>query len=284
MFPFGPVIGGVIVTVGVGLGLGYVITMNGNVHGGDVNQTKTFSAGEISAVHLDVDAADVHVFHGNGTDIQVHVYGGSRGVGNHLHFDAKASGSVLTVSVKHPWMDYVYTSLPWMGDWTERPVHVDVEIPNGAYDDFDVSLKAGDVRIEDLTAKQVKVTADAGNVRVSNLDGALNAVTHAGDITIDKTAGAMDLKTDAGEIVVNQDRIQHDVTAHTGAGSIEVNVATAPQNLQFLLNTSFGETETNLPNLKVTRNSSSDFEGSVGTGGPRVDLDSDLGNVSLDIK
>jgi DUF4097 and DUF4098 domain-containing protein YvlB len=277
------VIGAILVAIGViGIGAGIV---NGGLRAeytsGNYDETRTFALSTVRAIHLNVDAAKIHVFHGTTSDIKVHVYGDvtQRGSDRDLQFDAGLHGSNLDVEVKRNWQGHWFFSWPFFA--RNHNLHVDVEVPDGNLDELQVKASAGQLVMEDVAAALVSTDLDAGETKVKDIHGHLVARSNAGAIQIDNVSGAMDLKTDAGKISVNQADILDDIIAQTDAGAIEVKVRNAPKNLQFRLNTDLGRAVVHLPNATMTRNDHSDIEGGVGVGGPRVELRSNLGEVSL---
>lgn len=119
------------------------------------------------------------------------------------------------------------------------------------------------------------IRAQAG---VANIDvGALKASTfllktEVGNITTREAEGSIQAKTEVGNVLLQFETITRDIVAKSEVGSVVVNVEQAPLMLQINCRTSIGTTTINLPNV---------VNGAVGTGGPLVDLMSEVGDVSL---
>jgi Putative adhesin len=248
------------------------------------DQTKRFVAADVKIVIVDVDVAHVRLIRGSTRDIQVHVYGDVPGTSTEqdILFQGTVTGQQLHVTVKHPWLRHSFFTAPMSVFQLPRNLTVDVELPEGAYDELSADVIAGKLEMDGVDAQQITLSDDAGEIQISNVDGRLQVKSNAGTVNVNHVIGAMDLRTDAGNISVNVDAIRDDIQARTNAGAVSVRVKNVPPNLQFHLKTNVGRATVALPNTKISRDTRFAIDGSIGSGGPVLDLQSDVGAVSLD--
>jgi len=128
----------------------------------------------------------------------------------------------------------------------------------------------------ELPSKQfeaLQVTADVANIDVGAIDVAqLYLATQVGNITVKNTIGAIQSKAEVGNVVMHFETITNNIVSKAEVGNIVVNVANAPPALQTNCSTSIGTATINLPNMN---------NGSIGEGGPTVELVTEVGDVSL---
>ncbi len=128
----------------------------------------------------------------------------------------------------------------------------------------------------------IDVNTGAGNIEVQNLSAELSINTGAGIIDVDEVTalGSNKLNTGTGNIDFsgNVDDIKS-FEASTGAGTIDFNV---PEDSRMSLEAHTGIGLLSGSFIKKNDNNKFSFEGDINGGGPRVKLNSGVGNVSVD--
>lgn len=104
-----------------------------------------------------------------------------------------------------------------------------------------------------FTAAQITATADAGSIKVENINcAALSVETQAGSVNVDElTANEVNLKTQAGS--VNADDIECGVlTMSTSAGSVSANGIDAATSAEIRTGAGSSKCEISTPRLSIT--------------------------------
>lgn len=131
---------------------------------------------------------------------------------------------------------------------------VSVELPNKLYE-------------------QIQVHADVGNVEIAGANAASYALkTNVGNVNVNVPQGIINAESQVGNMNFQVAEITSDINAKIDVGNIVVETVEAPEALQTDCKTNVGTTTINLPNTQ---------NGDIGTGGPIVKLQTDVGDVSL---
>lgn len=131
---------------------------------------------------------------------------------------------------------------------------VSVELPNKLYE-------------------QIQVHADVGNVEIAGANAASYALkTSVGNVNVNVPQGIINAESQVGNMNLQVAEITSDINAKIDVGNIVVETVEAPEALQTDCKTNVGTTTINLPNTQ---------NGDIGTGGPIVKLQTDVGDVSL---
>ena len=93
--------------------------------------------------------------------------------------------------------------------------------------------------------------------------------------------GNIDAESSAGSINLKLPHNTHNISARSSAGRVVITTAQVPTALQFTIHTSAGSIDFRLPNANFTVNKPSDVEGSIGHGGPLLDLQASAGSVDV---
>lgn len=160
------------------------------------------------------------------------------------------------------------------------------------------SSGAGDVAITDLTGP-VRGQTGAGNLTLISVRGPVEITTGSGNVRLERVLGQVQVQTGAGNVEMRD--VEGGLHVQTGAGNISVEIARQPKartelqtgagNVTVHLSSSVrvevdavasvGAASTDFP-LKVEGSwMTKSFAGSINGGGPRLEMRSGVGNVSL---
>ncbi|WP_402469144.1 DUF4097 family beta strand repeat-containing protein [Isoptericola aurantiacus] len=225
----------------------------------------TFPTTHPVTVSVDVPFATVHVFAGERDDVVVTV----------LPSDPSRSGSVRAaeeVRVDHDG-DTVAITYPgswkqWVLPFASGTADITVELPTGSavrgragsltaegvLGGVEMTLSAGDVRVEDVERLTLKVAAgsvvagriagtgeikvSAGSVRLGEVAGDAAVRAGAGPVSVGSVTGALDVHGAHGDVTVG--RVRGAVTAKTAHGGIR---ADGVESGSVSVSTSFGSIE-----------------------------------------
>lgn len=160
------------------------------------------------------------------------------------------------------------------------------------------SSGAGDVAITDLTGS-VRGQTGAGNLTLISVRGPVEVTTGSGNVRLERVLGQVQVQTGAGNVEMRD--VEGGLHVRTGAGNIAVEIARQPKartelqtgagNVTVHLSpsvrveveavASVGAASTDFP-LKVEGSwMTKSFAGNINGGGPRLEMRSGVGNVSL---
>lgn len=255
--------------------LGYGM-LHGSYSNETIDQTKTITAKGIDRININSHLSGVHISQTASDNITVRLHGGTPK--KDIVFTAKANGDTATIEIRHQ-HDRMFNFFPF--EFMGNRLKVELEVPKKIYKQLKVHSKAGGITVEDVSANQFDLHSSAGGILVQDLKGNVTAHSSAGSIMVNNIDGKLDLSDSAGSIDVNLKSIKHGIKAKSSAGSVRIEIQQEPKNLQFNLHTSAGSADVNLSNISFSINERDNIVGSIGSGGPTVQLQSSAGSVSI---
>ena len=211
---------------------------------GASNYEKMISSENITRVNIVSDKGNVSVSMYEGDEIRAYLIGeNGERLSKGYKLKMKDKGNQLTLKAKKT------------SKLTQNFI-VSVELPNKLYEQIQVHVDVGNIDIVGTYAASYALKTTVGNVNVDVPQGIINAQSQVGNMGI--------------QLV----EISSDITAKTEVGNILVETKEAPEALQTACKTNIGTTTINLPNTQ---------NGDIGTGGPIVKLQTDVGDVSLQL-
>jgi hypothetical protein len=125
-----------------------------------------------------------------------------------------------------------------------------------------------------------EMSMDLGDLRLTRASGPFRIDTQNKDIQLENVSGDVKVNTRNGEVVVSPAAPFGDVTVNTKNGSIRVGVPTAA-NYQVQATSRKGEAETDFELNKQEENNDARISGTIGKGGPRLELDTEHGTIEI---
>jgi DUF4097 and DUF4098 domain-containing protein YvlB len=152
------------------------------------------------------------------------------------------------------------------------PEGVKIELVRSTNGDVELIGHYGDVRASS-TNGDIKLSGSAGAAELSTTNGGI----HASDLT-----GPVDAHTTNGRITLTVQSLKGDIIARTTNGGITARLG-GEINARLKVHTTNGSINTSLPvtisNLNQSRRR---LEGTIGSGGPLIDLSTTNGSVSIE--
>ncbi|HVN30307.1 MAG TPA: DUF4097 family beta strand repeat-containing protein [Candidatus Binataceae bacterium] len=162
--------------------------------------------------------------------------------------------------------------------------------------DVDASTASGHVTITDIKGA-VRASSKSGAVDVRSITGTATVAigsgptngedlaapkvkSTSGPVTFHNVHGSCDVSVNSGDIKVDGDPSQA-WDLHTSAGNVAISVA-QPADFQLNAQTETGDIHNDLPLSQFSGGSSGLLAGSVGNGGPKIDLSTDSGDISIE--
>jgi len=138
----------------------------------------------------------------------------------------------------------------------------------------------GPIRLREVTG-DARIGTSGGPIEVNSLDGSLRAHTSGGPIRIDRVTGHLEAKTSGGSVYANFGRGNaHGGDLETSGGSIEVALDSSV-NLDLDAETSGGTISSELGVRMVGKISTSNWHGTIGSGGELLKLRTSGGNIRI---
>jgi len=152
------------------------------------------------------------------------------------------------------------------------PEGVKIELVRSTNGDVELIGRYGDVKASS-TNGDIKLNGSAGAAELSTTNGGI----HAADVT-----GPIDAHTTNGRITLTVPLLKGDIVARTTNGSITARLG-GEINARLRVHTTNGHIDSSLPvtisNLGQSRRR---LEGTIGSGGPLIDLSTTNGSVSIE--
>jgi hypothetical protein len=234
----------------------------------------TFATTRPVPVHVDVPFANVHVVASERDDVVVTVVpsepGRSGSVKAAAEIRVDRDGDTVTISYPGSWKQWV---LPFAAGTAD----ISVEVPTGSelrgrsgslYTEgplaaVDMTLAAGDTRVESATRLAIKVSA--GSVTVGRAEGTAEITAGAGSVRVDDVSGEASIKAANGSISVGTvtgtlaiQGAHGDIAVTRSRGNVTAKSAHAGIRLDRLesgtanLTTSFGTIDVGVPEGTAT--------------------------------
>ncbi|MCR5655320.1 MAG: DUF4097 domain-containing protein [Lachnospiraceae bacterium] len=213
------------------------------------NVTDTISVDEeVTAVSVDVDAAEISVKSGEETSVKYNMP-------SNLVPKVSVEDGVLKVTskVKHN-VDFHF--------FGSREYRIDIVVKRGtALEDISFIADAGDISIDEIETKDMSIDADAGDIEMEAIKAdKISIKTDAGNIELGNSKiGTYDIDSDAGNVEVDDSTIK-EFRVKVDAGNVEVENSTVDG----------GSVETDMGNISLS--------GKIGD----VATKTDFGHVDFD--
>jgi len=121
---------------------------------------------------------------------------------------------------------------------------------------------------------------ESGDLRASEITGPLRLLTRSKDIHFDGISGDVKVENSNGNVEVHSSKLGS-IEIQNQKGDVEL-VMPAKSNFEAEVRTHNGDISTDFESLKIdTHNDDSNAKGAVGTGGPRVQITNEHGNIEI---
>ena len=162
-----------------------------------------------------------------------------------------------------------YYSLPY--------VHYTIKMPRTA--DLRIEDYKSEISVESLVA-DLDLETYKGEVEITDVAGDIRIDTYKGDVVATELAGSLEADTYKGNILAEFVEFSGNSTVDTYRGDIDLRL---PESAGFDLDANLGkngdlDTDFRLNNVKVEKNK---YYGSIGGGGPRLEVDTYRGRIQL---
>jgi hypothetical protein len=246
----------------------------------------------------------------NTVDISGTKYAESESLLNSMHIEASSSGNAVRVKTTHPDPHHGNMGAKYVIRVPRQTALEDITSSNGSLRVDDINGNAhlatsnGSIHLGRINGN-VDAHSSNGSIEVKDVKGDVNFTTSNGSVHAENMEGAFEAETSNGGIHarLHDTASGHPIRLSTSNGDIDLQVDSLHQN-DVIATTSNGPITVRMPasvgaSLHASTNSGgsvrSDFdvlihpgelskhrmEGTIGAGGPKIDLTTSNGNISL---
>lgn len=217
----------------------------------------TYAAEEIDGIEVKGEALAIFISRSTGDQAEVELLL-DRNIDNKVTFSSEVKSGTLQLDVKE--------NSGNIGSDQRGERKLVIALPDKTYDKLTVTNAFGRIDIRDVAAEQITAKIDAGQ------------------IVMEQVQGKLDVQTDVGEIMLGGIVLTDDLTAKSSMGTVSVGLAVQPEAAEVSLSSELGTVTSDLAGLDVKEKSGSKLTGSIGSGGPKVTLKSEVGTVELKVQ
>lgn len=275
----------------IGLGVLFLI---GNVAGMDmldgwwhgpaepIKEQKTVEGEGVKRIEVESDIASIRVIPSDNQQISAVLEGQMDQKGKEdLVFQLDQQGDFVRVKLRFDAKGSPF-SFP---DFESNQVELHVSLPEQLYDEVAIETHVGRIEINQLEAKQLDVETDVGKVSVERFNGEKASIhSDVGLIQVEKSKASFDLNTHTGKVEMNLDSIEQDIFIQSDTGKVDVVALNAPEALNLRLKSDVGGIDADVPGLTIEEKSEHELSGKIGSGGPTVDIRTDVGRIDFVIR
>lgn len=174
---------------------------------------KTFSSQEVREIFVESNVSDVTFLPSADQDVQVKWEGKIRSEVS-SEIDINLEDGRLTVDLKGDSF-FKFFQFPW------NNYSIKVYVPEDILEKLVIDSSVGDIRIEDLGAKELHVKTDVSDVELKGVRAEkLQVSSSVGDIRIEDSHGKLEADNDVGNIRIRARAITGDMNVKTNVGDI----------------------------------------------------------------
>lgn len=246
--------------------VGVVINIAFNVRGFyQVEASKVTTINDqFENVEVTSDNASIAIFPTSSSDASVE-YSSKQ---NRKNLSVKVKGNTLFVELKQKWWNNFRFEFS-----TSNNNKLNIFLPEKAYEDIMVSTSNGSVEGKEIKANQLIFESDNGSVELEDIIGKdVYAETNNGKVSLKNVEGKIEADSDNGSITLDTKSLDQHISLSTDNGSIEVNSDQEPTNATITASNDFGG---------INIYGSSDKSITYGKGKYQIELDTDLGSISV---
>ncbi len=261
------------------VGLVYYFQKNQTWYSGmePVNEQRTVQE-QVKSLELDTATVDLDIVAGDRSDIGVRLSGEvnrKRKDALRLITEMRGDGT-LYIAVKEP--NHLGFSFG-----PDHDLRLEVIIPNRELERITVKSNTGDVHASALTAGVSSFETDTGDLALEGIKGNhLQATSHTGDLQLRQIEAKVDVGNDTGDVkIIDLAELKQDITIQTATGDVSIDARNTPAAAQIDLMTDTGDVNVKWSGLDYQEKDESEVRATIGTGGPRIEVSSSTGDISI---
>ncbi|WP_312116165.1 DUF4097 family beta strand repeat-containing protein [Brevibacillus reuszeri] len=162
-------------------------------------------------------------------------------------------------------------------------LQLELYLPEKDYEKLALNTATGDIKASKLSVKKTNIVSSTGDVELDGLSGeSLDIQTDTGDMKLSGIRSAVQIQTTTGEIdSLLLPELVHNVSIESETGDIRIKVDQEPAAANLDLSTETGSIKTSWKSLSYELKSEKKVTGSIGTGGPTVNVRTTTGDIRI---
>ncbi|MBM7570544.1 DUF4097 family beta strand repeat-containing protein [Aquibacillus albus] len=242
-----------------------------------IQESKVVDGEAIESVEIIMDVGKVNVT--ESIDDSIHIELKGKSLNKQLQFDVIEDDEKLTIETrqKDKGFQFNITSLFRFNE----SLQLDVQLPAKTYQKVDVKTGVGQINIDYLTINELIASSDVGAVHIEGVISERAVLkSNVGKVDVRQGVGAFTIETDTGKVEMDMVAFTDDIMVKTDVGEAEVSVQEQPTSLLLSLQSNVGDVS--VKNLDiVSEMSGKSYYKKVGSGSPKVHVQTDVGKVSV---
>ncbi|MFC7095934.1 DUF4097 family beta strand repeat-containing protein [Halobaculum marinum] len=236
-------------------------------------RTETVALDGAERLAVQTDLGDVTIRTADREDIDVHIVKQASSVTadiTDLAFRVERSGDELLFRSEFTGDTELLGGRPSMS--------LDVTVPE-ALPVSSVQSQVGDLDVEDVVG-DLDAETNTGDVRVRRVAGAVRATASTGDVVVDRPEALAGATTSTGHVTVDVPAIDDDTRVESETGDV---AAAVGRDVDAVLRARTSTGDVSVSGLSLSDSTRTDdlVTGTLGEGGPTLDIETDTGDVSV---
>ena len=258
-----------------------------------IDESKTFNAGEINEISIDIASTDINIIPTDEEEIRVHFYGevSTNRKSEIPSLVAYKSGDELRIEIIQPKTVFVGISV-WRTNLDVyipedsikilkmETVSADTNVSGLEVDKFNFSTVSGDFKGELLFASDLRLNSTSGDISLKDYAGNIDISNVSGDVVLEGGSqnDNIEIVVTSGEVYIEQEDSSN-MNIGTISGGVEINLS---EDARFYLKakTVSGDIENRFP-IKITSSGRRDLEGIVGSDEREITISTTSGDIDL---
>jgi len=263
---------------------------------GEVDESKTFKASEISEIYVDVASTDINITETDGDEIVVNLSGEvstnikmdlpelvAYKTGDELHVEIREPmGFIFGINIYRTRLD-IYIPEDSLEVLEVETVSADAGVVALDVDELNFSSTSGDFNGRKIAAESIKLNSTSGDFKLESYTGDLDIDATSGDVMLEEGTGNenIEINTVSGDVYIDQE-CPSNMDIRTVSGEVGINLS---EDAEFFLKakTVSGDIRNNFP-IKITSSGRMSLEGIVGIGEKEIEISTTSGDISLDFR
>ena len=144
--------------------------------------------------------------------------------------------------------------------------------------DLNIDTGSGEIRVGSVSGGEIRIDTGSGDVEADRLDGSSVRIdTGSGEVSVGHLAGRSHIDTGSGDVTVAMDA-GHELEVNTGSGEVSI---TLPRSAGAELAIQGGDVSIDCDFDFSGRSDDDSARGTLGNGGPRIEVSTGSGDIVL---
>lgn len=248
--------------------------------GVDVSEERVLNGKEIDQIQVESDVASIKI--GESSDEQIHVFlNGTMDEKNKENYRLSVESHGNQAEIKFEMSENNKFGFSF---FENNPFDTEliISLPTKTFKEVNINSNVGKIEMETIRAEELVVGTNVGKITLNEYIGKMAELkTDVGSIEVINASGKMNIETNTGEVYLGMDKIDEDIDITSDTGKVEVVVQNKPDSLALDLKSDIGKVTADIEGLSVEEQMDSEIVGRLGSGGPKVNVRTDVGSIQF---